>query len=118
NIGRLPYQLFLLREGRQKADGTWAPYDTRRFPHGVSFTLNGQVHGELPPNFITSTLRFDYLAGYLLASVDCTEMDPSVRENFIMASRDRVRRNEVYDEIYSKLKEELSVHPGLRQHNA
>jgi hypothetical protein len=118
NIGRLPYQLFLLREGRQKNDGTWAPYDTRRFPHGISFTLNGQVHGELPANFITSTLRFDYLSGYLLVSVDCTEMDPSVRENFIMASRDRVRRNEVYDEIQTKLKEELSVHPGLRQHNA
>ena len=51
-IGRLPYRLFLLKED----------YDAGNFSHGVYFTLNGQVHGDLPANFITTTLKFDYLS--------------------------------------------------------
>jgi len=107
-IGRLPYRLFLLKED----------YDPRKFPHGVYFTLNGQVHGDLPANFIATTLKFDYLSKTLLVSVDCTEMDQAVREDFLMASRDRVRRNEAYDAIYGTLREELRDHPGLKEHNA
>ena len=107
-IGRLPYRLFLLKE----------EHDSGNFPHGVYFTLNGQVHGDLPANFITTTLKFDYLGRHLLVSVDCTEMDQAVREDFLMASRDRVRRNEAYDEIYGTLRDELREHPALRQHNA
>ena len=45
-------------------------------------------------------------------------MDQAVREDFLMASRDRVRRNEAYDAIYSTLRDELREHAGLRQHNA
>ena len=90
----------------------------REFPHGVAFTLNGQVHGELPTNFISNVLKFDLLTQYLMVSVDCTEMDADVRADFMMASRDRIRRNEVYDEIYEALRDELKEHPGLRQHNA
>src|SRR5262249_4991897 len=93
-------------------------YASRRFPHGVFFTLNGQVHGDLPANFISTALKFDYLQGHLLVSVDCTEMNPDVREDFFMASRDRLRRNEVYDDIYSAMRDELREHQGLRQHNA
>lgn len=108
NVGRLPYRAFLLKE----------EYNSRNFPHGVYFTLNGQVHGDLPANWITSQLKFDCLAGYLMVSVDCTEMNPAVREDFIMASRDRIRRNEVYDEIYATLRDELKEHAGLKLHNA
>jgi len=107
-VGRLPYRLFLLKED----------YDDGKFPHGVYFTLNGQVHGDLPANFISSTLKFDYLSKTLLVSVDCTEMDQAVREDFLMASRDRVRRNDVYDAIFSTLREELREHSALREHNA
>jgi hypothetical protein len=108
NIGRLPCRVFLLKE----------EYRSRNFPHGVYFTLNGQVHGELPANFVTSVLKFDCLSGYLMVSIDCTDMNQAVREEFMMASRDRVRRNEVYDEIYRTVRDELKEHPGLRQHNA
>lgn len=107
-IGRLPYRLFLLKED----------YDAGNFPHGVYFTLNGQVHGDLPANFIISTLKFDYLSRTLLVSVDCTEMMPLAREEFLMASRDRVRRNEVYDAIYSTLRDELRDHSALKEYNA
>jgi hypothetical protein len=108
DTGRLPYKLFLLKEDR----------DADKFPHGVYFTLNGQVHGDLPANFISSTLKFEFLSKTLLVSVDCTEMVPAAREDFLMASRDRVRRNEVYDAIYSTLRDDLKEHSGLREHNA
>ena len=108
NIGRMPYRMFLLKE----------QFDKSNFPHGVFFTLNGQAHGDLPANFVSNVLKFDYLSGFLLVSVDCTDMNQSVREDFMMASRDRVRRNEVYDEIYATLREELRDHPGSRQHNS
>jgi hypothetical protein len=107
-IGHLPYKLFLLKED----------FKARNFPHGVYFTLNGQVHGDLPANFVSSTLKFDYLSRNLLVSVDCTTMDQAVREDFLMASRDRVRRNEAYDAIYTGLRDELKEHTGLRMHNA
>jgi hypothetical protein len=51
----------------------------RHFPHGVFFTMNGQVHGELPADFITRSLKFDYLRDNLLVSIDCTAMDNAVR---------------------------------------
>ncbi len=44
-------------------------------------------------------------------------MEDTVREDFFMASRDRVRRNEVYEVIVEKLREELREHPGLRELN-
>lgn len=90
----------------------------RHVPHGVFFTVNGQVHGSLPSDFISRHLKFDYLKDHLLVSVDCTAMEPAVREDFFMASRDRVRKNEVYEEVVERLNEALKDHPGLRQLNA
>src|SRR4029077_17636444 len=75
-------------------------------------------HGDLPANFVSTTLKFDCLQKTLLVSVDCPEMDQAVREDFLMASRDRVRRNEAYDSIYKALREELKEHPALRLYNA
>ena len=55
-------------------------------PHGVSFIVNGQVHGSLPPDFVKRKLKFDYLDDRrrpLLVTVDCTAMDARVREDFL-----------------------------------
>lgn len=110
-IGDLPYEIVVFGEGKSAASG-------RRVPNGVSFTVNGQVHGSLPSNYISQQLKFDYLKNHLLVSVDCTGMDPSIREDFFMASRDRVRKNEVYDELVDQLREKLRDHPGLKALNA
>ena len=109
-IGRLPYQIAVFKGATNK----------RHVPLGVYFVVNGQVHGTLPSNFVASTLRFDYLnneRGPLLVSVDCTAMDERVREDFFMASRDRVRRNEVYEAIRKHLADNLKNHPGLQAIN-
>src|SRR6266704_2335912 len=107
-IGHLPYRLVVFKE----------EVEPRHIPHGVFFNINGQAHGALPADFITRQLKFDYLKDHLLVSVDCTAMEDTVREDFFMASRDRIRRNEVYEVIVEKLREELRDHPGLRELNA
>ena len=108
DIGSLPYRIAVF-------SNTVKP---RHRPHGVFFNVNGQVHGGLPADFVARRLKFDYLKDHLLVSIDCTDMDTTVREDFFMASRDRVRRNEVYDNVVSHLTEALRDHPGLRQLNA
>lgn len=107
-IGRLPYRIAVFRKS----------VNPRHVPHGVFFTVNGQVHGSVPSDFISRHLKFDYLKDHLLVSIDCTAMDHSVREDFFMASRDRVRKNDIYEEVVARLKEVLKDHPGLRQLNA
>ncbi len=108
NVGRLPYRVVVFKQKFKK----------RHLPHGIFFTVNGQVHGSLPADFVSRTLKFDYLADHLLVSVDCTEMDAAVREDFFLASRDRVRKNEIYEEIVEELADVLRDHQGLRDLNA
>jgi hypothetical protein len=110
NVGNLPYRIVVFRD-REDGDERGAG---RRHPHGVFFTVNGQVHGSLPSDFVGRCLKFDQLKDDLLVSIDCTAMEEGVREDFFMASRDRVRKNEVYDEIEEKVTRELRDHQGLR----
>lgn len=107
-IGSLGYKIAVYRP----------EVNTRRVPHGVFFTVNGQVHGSLPPDFISRRLEFDELRSHLLVSVDCTTMPDQVREDLIMGSRDRLRKNKDYDTIESQLTDDLKNHPGLKAINA
>lgn len=109
-VGKLPYQIAVFKEGTKK----------RHIPHGIFFVVNGQVHGALSSDFISRHLHFEYLKdnyGPLLVSVDCTDMNQRIREDFFMASRDRVRRNEVYKMIEEMLATDLKNHPGLQEIN-
>ena len=108
DIGSLPYGIAVFRN----------TVKSRHVPHGVFFNVNGQVHGGLPADFVARRLKFEYLKDHLLVSVDCTSMDTQVREDFFMSSRDRVRRNEIYENVVGHLRETLRDHPGLRQLNA
>lgn len=108
DVGALDYNIVVFRKD----------VDTRRVPHGVFFTVNGQVHGSLPADFVSRKLQFDYLRGHLFVSVDCTNMATRAREDFFMASRDRLRRNELYDELVANLEAQLRDHPGLKALNA
>ncbi|MBE7520329.1 MAG: hypothetical protein HS107_13905 [Thermoflexaceae bacterium] len=107
-IGELAYSIAVFRP----------EVDRRRVPHGLYFSLNGQVHGEAPADFVSRRLQFEYLNGYLLVSVDCTSMEPRVRNDFFMASRDRLRRDETYDVVMEAVERELKEHPGLRALNS
>lgn len=108
SVGRLDYRIAVFK----------SEVDSRRVPHGVFFSVNGQVHGQLPADFVSRRLEFEYLRSHLLVSVDCAEMTTGAREDFFMASRDRIRQNEVYDELVVRLENDLRNHPGLRELNA
>lgn len=106
--GRLPYSIVV-----------WKPERAgRRTPHGVAFTVNGQVHGEAPADFVSRRLEFDYLRTQLFVSVDCTHMREEVREDFFMASRDRMRNTDVRNDVLAALQSDLKNHPGLKALNA
>ena len=99
--------------------GVWnREVDTRRVPTGVFFLVNGQVHGQFAGEFVSRNLKFDYIRDHILVSVDSTGIDRSVAEDLFMPSRDRLRKNEHYDEIRSALAQELSNHQGLKDLNA
>ena len=110
-IGKLHYQVVVFK--------TDTDAGKRGVPAGVSFVVNGQVHGTLSSDYVSRKLKYDYLAkkGPLLVSVDCTNMAPAIREDFFMSSRDRVRKNESYDRIEAALTEELRAHRGLQELN-
>ncbi len=108
NVGRLPYQIAVFTHDVK----------SRHVPNGVFFTVNGQVHGRLPLDFTRTHLKFDYLSGHLLVSVDCTNMEGLIREDFFMASRDRIRQNEVYEQVVDQLEDDLKSHQGLSALNA
>ena len=107
-IGVLPFQAVVWKEG----------LDSSHLTAGVYFLVNGQVHGSLPPDFISRTLGFDYIKDHLLVAVDCTSMDRGVAEDLFMASRDRLRKNEHYGALRTALATELKDHPGLKAINA
>jgi len=108
-IGKLPVWIVVYKPTEDGAK--------RRNPYGVCFTVNGQVHGQMPSDFISRRLGFGYLTRDLLVSVDCTGMAPDVREDFFMASRDRLRDCDAYDRIEEELVPRLREHPGLREMN-
>ena len=99
--------------------GVWKEsIDTSRYPTGVYFLVNGQVHESYGRDFVTRRLKLDYIDKHLLVAVDCTGIDRGVWEDLSMGSRDRFRKNEESELIKSRLAEELKEHPGLKELNA
>jgi len=77
------------------------------FPDGmcVLFSLNGQVHGHLGTQFISTTLKMPLLKNHLLIHVDCTGMDYDFRSELFMASRDRLKSGDKTAELRRMLKD-------------
>src|SRR5205807_10498777 len=109
----IPVELKVFKD--KKEDGT--PVNSRRLPSGILFTVNGQVHGTLSPNFVSRKLSYPFLEDYLLLVVDATEMPADFREDFFMTSRDRLAEGPDRDFIESEIKEFLKSHDGLRDLN-
>lgn len=73
----------------------------------VMYSVNGQVHGHYTTEFITNTLKFNLLKGYLLIHVDCTELKTSFRNELFMASRDRIKQGENSSLLRNKIANNL-----------
>jgi len=63
--------------------------------NGVLLTVNGQKHHTYPTAFFArKSVDLSYIRKHMVAVVDCTDMDPAVRDEAFMNSRDRIRRND------------------------
>jgi len=60
----------------------------------VLFSQNGQVQGYFTSEFISKTLKMQFLKDYLLIHVDCTNLEYEIRSQLFMASRDRLKNGE------------------------
>ncbi len=99
---------------KAKVDGksvkeTREAIDKEFFPDGmcVLFSLNGQVHGHLGTQFISTTLKMPLLKNHLLIHVDCTGMDYDFRSELFMASRDRLKSGDKTAELRTLLRDLL-----------
>lgn len=90
--------------------------ETYRKNEGVIFMINGQTHGDLPPDFFRrKNTGMTYLADSLLVVVDCSNISGRAREDLFMNSRDRLSKVELRSKIEEELSHILKTHEGLRE---
>lgn len=130
-FNQLPLQLTLPDIGELKIavtvyrdkDKEGQPFDTKRIPHGVLFTFNGQVHDRATADFIKEKLGYSYLAKHMLVAVDCTNMSPDAHYNFFTPARDRtvdweVKKHVIDALVHHLAREESPLRTALRELNA
>jgi hypothetical protein len=111
NVGDVRIRVVIIRENPEQ--------DTSdRYPAGIFFTVNGQLHGELGKGFISRRTKLDYVADTMIVMVDCTELPQRIREDLFMASRDRMRQCDEGDGLEEAIVEYIKEHPGIRELNA
>ncbi len=89
--------------------------ETYRKHEGIIFTLNGQTHGHLTPDFFRrKKVGLSYLANSMLVVVDCSRFSGRAREDLFMNSRDRLSGGELRQELEDVLEDMLKQHQGLR----
>jgi len=89
-----------------------------RYPAGIFFVMNGQLHGEEGHNYISRKTNLAYVAGSMIAIVDCTDLPSRVREDLFMASRDRMRQIDEKVAIEDEIIDFIKNHPGIKELNA
>jgi hypothetical protein len=118
-IGELKVAVTVFRD----KDDNGKPFRTTRIPHGVVFTVNGQVHHREAADFIEERLGYASLDKHMLVAVDCTNMLPTAHAGFFTTSRDRTvdanYRKIIIDELIHHLaKEDSPLRSALRKLNA
>lgn len=96
--------------------GTKLDMSQYRGSEGVLLTQNGQTHGSYDKRFYSrNSVGLSYLSEFLLAIVDCTEIDEATREELFMNSRDRIRGSNFASKLESDLEEFLKGNETLKQ---
>lgn len=109
NVGRVGLRVVVLKEDIG---------DEKRFPSGLFFNVNGQLHGEIGHDVVARKTHLDYLADSLVVMADCTELPQEVREDLFLASRDRMRQIDERKYLEEAIVDYLREHPGLKELNA
>ena len=110
-VGTADLEIAVITEEADKTD--------KRYPAGVFFNVNGQLHGQLGPEFFKRRgLKLDYVADTLIVRVDCTGFDTAIREDLFMPSRDRMREIPERSVLEKQIEDYLAEHQGLGELNA
>lgn len=89
-------------------------YRTAR--NAILMVVNGQTHATKSEDFFTRKgVKLGYLKESLLVLLDCSDLAGVRRDELFMASRDRVRENDLSDRIMDELEDLLRSDPGLRE---
>jgi hypothetical protein len=111
SVGQVDLSLTVLKE---EADATG-----KRYPAGVFFNVNGQLHSHWSADFFKRKgVKLDYIADSLVIQVDCTSLPIDVSEDLFLASRDRMRDIEQRTALERAITDYLDGHPGLKDLNA
>ncbi len=107
---QLSYYLFKTKVKDKSVKDTKSSIRAEFFKNNMSvmFSLNGQVHGYWTTEFISKSLGLKLLKDYLLIHVDCTKVDPKIRQQLFMASRDRLKKGKETEKLRKFLKEKLT----------
>ncbi len=89
-----------------------------RYPAGIFFVMNGQLHGEESHSYISRKTNLAYVASSMIVIVDCTDLPSRVREDLFMASRDRMRQIDEKLAIEEAIIDYIKDHPGIKKLNA
>jgi len=108
NVGCAELRIVVIQEG----------VEDKRYPAGVFFIVNGQLHSELGSDFISRRTKLDYIADSLILMVDCSLLPTRIREDLFLASRDRMRQCDERIALEDSIVEYLKDHSGLRDLNA
>jgi len=109
-FGKRNIEVTLFKKGTSKSEFTTQD-------NAILFTINGQTHATLGRSFLKTKAKVFYLADYLLVHIDCTDVEPNIREQTFMPDRERMRRNEISKEVEEILADELARHEGLQELN-
>jgi len=111
NVGNINVRVVVIKEVTEgdKSD---------RYPPGIFFVMNGQLHGEENHAFISRKTNLAYVASSMIVIVDCTDLPPRVREDLFMASRDRMRQIDEKAALEEAIIDYIKDHPGIRELNA
>ena len=89
---------------------------TYRKREGIIFTVNGQTHGYLSPDFFRrKKVNLSYLSDSILVVVDCSHISGRSREDLFMNSRDRLSGCPLRHNIETELESILRDNVGLRE---
>lgn len=89
-----------------------------RYPAGMFFVMNGQLHGEESHTVISRRTNLAYVANSMIVVVDCTELPSRVKEDLFMASRDRMRQIDEKIALEEAITDYIKDHPGIKELNA
>lgn len=83
----------------------------------VVFTLNGQVQGFFPRQFISQQLGLTYIKDSLLIQIDCTKMRVSFRQDLFMANRYNLKESDNLSELMGLIIKTLKANDKLKELN-